>query len=366
VADYRGRLDSVTRLGIVGCNYGRTVLLPAFRVDPRCAVVALAGSDEARTRELARAAQVPKAYGDWRALVEDKEVDAVAIATPPGLQAEIARAALARDKPVFAEKPLARTLADARAMLRAAEESRRPTMVDFNYTEIPAWRMAKGLLEQGAIGRLRHLAVSWFTENYATRMRLKHWKTSGEAGGGALGNLASHSLHYLEWFCGPLTGLCARLSGLPDDPGIEANAVLALAFRSGASGSFAMSSGAYLGSGHRLEFYGEDGTLVLANTTGDYMRGFTLRHARRPAETLAAVTVEADPLDRQYPKEARVAPVARLAGRFLDAVENGTLVKPGFAEGYRVQQLIDAARRSSRQGAWIDVATGEAGGESAA
>ncbi|MBI4367745.1 MAG: Gfo/Idh/MocA family oxidoreductase, partial [Deltaproteobacteria bacterium] len=74
------------RLGIGGSNYGRTVQLPAFRADPRCQVVALAGSDAGRTAELARAAGVPKAYGGWRALVEDSDVQAVAIATLPSLQ----------------------------------------------------------------------------------------------------------------------------------------------------------------------------------------------------------------------------------------------------------------------------------------
>src|SRR3972149_3053446 len=78
------------RLGIVGCNYGRTVLLPAFRTDPRCEVVALAGTDAARTANLAREAGVPPAFGNWAELVENKTVDAVAIATPPRQQPAIA------------------------------------------------------------------------------------------------------------------------------------------------------------------------------------------------------------------------------------------------------------------------------------
>ena len=98
------------RLGIVGTNYGRNVLLPAFRADPRCQVVALAGSDAARTGELARAAGVAKGYGDWRALVEDADVQAVAIATLPSLQAQIAIRALELGKPVFIEKPMASDL----------------------------------------------------------------------------------------------------------------------------------------------------------------------------------------------------------------------------------------------------------------
>ena len=69
------------RLGIVGCNYGRMVQLPAFRNDPRCEVVALAGSDQARTAKLARQSGIAAAFGDWQAMLEQADIDAVVIAT---------------------------------------------------------------------------------------------------------------------------------------------------------------------------------------------------------------------------------------------------------------------------------------------
>ncbi len=342
------------RVGIVGSNYGRLVQLPAFRLDPRCQVTALAGSDAARTADLARASGIEHAFAAWPQLVESDAVDAIAIATPPRLQPEIALAALRLGKPVFAEKPMAGDLEAAAAMLRQAGAT--PTMVDFNFTEVMAWQKAKAMLDDGAVGRLRHVIVNWNVENNATRLRLKHWKTNAEAGGGALGNIASHSLHAFEWFCGPITGLSARLSGLPDDPAMETTVSLSLAFRSGAAGHFAMSCASYLGTGHRMEFYGEDGTLVLANPTSDYMRGFTVSHARRPAEALVPVAVDDDPLDRQFPTETRIAPVSRLMHRFLDAIEQRRPAVPGFAEGYRVQVLLDAVRRSHAAGHWIEIA----------
>jgi predicted dehydrogenase len=343
----------VIRLGIVGCNYGRTVLLPAFRLDPRCEVVALAGTDQARTSKHASEANVPEAFGDWRRMVERDTIDAIAIATPPRLQPEIAIAALKRGKPVFVEKPMAADLAGADAMLR--EAGTLPTMMDFGFTEIMAWRKARALLDGGAIGRLRHVVVNWNVENASARLRLKNWKTNADAGGGALGNLASHSLHYLEWFGGPVAGLSARLSGLPDDPAFQTNVTLSLAFQSGAAGSLALSAASYLGSGHRLEFYGEDGTLILSNPTADYFRGFTLSHARRPAAALDTVAVDDDPLDK-FPAEARIAPVSRLASHFLEAIEQRQPASPGFAEGYRVQVLIDAVQRSHAGGRWLEIA----------
>lgn len=342
------------RVGIVGCNYGRLVHLPAFRLDPRAQVIALAGRDAARTAGLARDADIPLAFGHWAELVDHPQVDAITIAAPPGLQPAIAMRALELGKPVFAEKPIAAGLPDAEAMARTAAASGRATMVDFNFSAILVWRKAKQLLEQGAIGRLRHVTVNWNVENYGTRMRIRNWKADGAEGGGALGNFVSHSFHYLEWLCGPIAGLSARLSGLPDDPAFETGATISMGFRSGAAGTVVMSCASYLGSGHRLEFYGDEGTLTLVNATPDYMRGFELRVARRPASALSPVEVD-DPVDRQFPADGRIAPVSRLAADFLDAIETGRPAVPGFAEGLRVQVLLDTARHANKLGRWLDI-----------
>lgn len=342
------------RLGIVGINYGRLVQLPAFRADPRCEVVAMAGSDAARTAERAREANVPKGYGDWRALVEDPQVQAVAIATMPSLQSKVALRALELGKPVFAEKPLASTLSDARAMLDAARKSGLPTVIDFNFHQIAAWLRAKSMLDEGRIGALRHVTVHWHVESYAIQKRMRNWKTVGDDGGGVLGNFISHCFHYLEWFVGPLGGLSARVGGLPGVADLETTVAMAMTFKSGPLVSLSMSCASYLAAGHRIEFFGEDGTLVLHNPNADYMRGFTLYHGTRQTGALAPVPVE-DPIDAQFP-DGRIAPLSRLANMFFDAIEKGGTPTPGFAEAYRVQQLIDAAQRANRAGVWMNVA----------
>jgi len=342
----------VIRIGIVGSNYGRTVQLPAFRADSRCKVVALAGSNAARAAEFARAEGIAKGYGDWRALVEDKDVEAVAIATLPSLQAPIAIRALELGKPVFAEKPLANDLAGAGAMLKQAVTSGKPTMIDFNFHQIMGWQRAKAMLDANAIGALRHVTVHWHVESRAIQHRMRSWKTIGDDGGGVLGNFISHCFHYLEWFCGPIAGLSARVAGLPDDSELETTVAMSLQLASGPLVSLSMSCASYLGIGHRLEFFGEDGTLVLHNPAADYMRGFELFHARRP-DALQRIPVD-DPVDAKYP-DGRIAPVSRLVKIFVDAIEGRGRASPGFAEGYRAQLLIDAARRSHQRGAWITI-----------
>jgi predicted dehydrogenase len=339
----------VIRLGIVGCNFGRAVLLPAFRIDPRCRVEALAGTVFSKTQEIAQSESIDQAFGDWRAITDHPNLDAVAIAVPPTLQPEIAIRALKAGKAVFAEKPLAANLETARAMRDQANASGRPVMIDFEFCELPAWQRAKALIDDGVLGTLRYVAVTWHVENYATRMRLKSWKTDGANGGGALGNFVSHCFYYLEHFCGSIADISATLFGLPgEEPPSESSASLAGTFTSGAGYMLSMSAASYLGSGHRIEFYGEDGTLVLSNQTSDYMRGFELLHARRPAAALERVDVP-DPDDTRYP-DGRIAPVARLAKRFIDAIETGAPAIPGASEGFRVQELIHLARISHQNG----------------
>src|SRR5262245_48889324 len=226
----------VIGVGILGCNYGRTVLIPAFRHDPRCEVVALGGTDAARTADLARATNVARGFGSWQALVEEPAVAVVAVAVPPDLQPAIAQRALELGKPVFLEKPLATDLAGARLILESARKSARPTVIDFNFPELTSWRRAKAFLDAGTVGRLRNVVVTWNFEHRATRLRLESWKTRGDGGGGLLGNFVSHCFYNLEWLCGPISGLTARLFALPGRS-TDGSIALALAFASGAGGS---------------------------------------------------------------------------------------------------------------------------------
>src|SRR5262249_28386721 len=166
--------------------------------------------DAGRTAGLARAANIGRGFGSWQALVDDPAVLVVAVAVPPDLQPPIAQRALDLGKAVFLEKPLAADLAGAQRILESARKSGRPTIVDFNFPELPSWQRAKTILEDGAIGRLHNVVVTWNFENEATRLRVENWKTRGTGGGGLLGNFVSHCFYNLEWVCGPLYRLSAR------------------------------------------------------------------------------------------------------------------------------------------------------------
>ncbi len=240
------------RLGIIGCGYGKNVVVPAFRADARCRIVSIAAAKIDSAQSAATQLGIEHAYGDWRRLVEDPAVHAVVVATPPVAQPEIVLGALRSRKAVFAEKPLAAGVGDVREMAGMAASSGLANMVDFNFTKITAFTIAREMLHKDSIGPIRHVTVNWQTESYTNRARLENWKSSAQLGGGALSNFVSHSLYYLEWFMGPISGLAARLFRIPHDPRpADTSVALAIEFRSGAAGMLNMSAAAFPGSEYR-------------------------------------------------------------------------------------------------------------------
>lgn len=295
---------------------------------------------------------IPHATNHWRELVDNPDVHALALAVPPSLQAEIALAAAKAGKHLFCEKPLALNLEQATEIVTAAGESGIVHAMDFIFGEIPPWLKMHELLKASAIGKIRQVTLAWRTETYTYRTRSRNWKTSASEGGGTLNNFASHSLYYLEWLFGPVKRLLSYLS--PRESEVEARVDAWLEFAAGFPGTISISADAFLGSGHKLEVYGESGTLVLENTTSDYANGFRLLLGSREGDKLGPVDVGS----ADTHKDGRIYPVSQIAGRFIEAILQRRKVTPNLEHGARVQALTDALRLAHRNGSWQTLAAG--------
>ena len=122
-----------------------------------------------------------------------------------------------------------------------------------------------------------------------------------------------------------------------------------LEFEGGVCGSLSVAANAFLGPGHRLDVYGENGTLVLENCSADHASGFQLRVGTRQSPSLTPVNCE-DPNEGNG--DGRVAATGAIVRRFLDAVLTGGVLKPNLADGLRVQQWIDQIRAADDRGLW--------------
>ena len=337
-------------VGIVGIGFGQHVLLPAFAQDPRCQVTAICASNDQRAMAVAKKNAIQSPYGDWRKLIDSATVNAIAIATPPALQSEIVTAAMAAGKPVFCEKPLATSLAKASSVAAAAKLAGLANMVDFEFPEISVWQECKRILTAGGVGRVRHFTVNWNVETYVVRERLNSWKTQRRLGGGTLNLFVSHVFHYLEWFFGPITELCCQMfvttPGAAQQDLSETLVNLSCTTADHVSGTVTVSTDAFLGTGHSLEVYGEEGTVLLRNETPDYIKGFRLLQGTRAAMKLNELSAT----ESTSSQDGRLIAVGKLVRRFIDWVESGRPEGPDFQDGLRVQQLLDCAVRSNESG----------------
>ena len=307
------------RVGVIGRRFGAQVHVPAFESDSRCVVAAVAGRD------------------DWSGLVADRSIDAISIAVPPREQPAIITEAARRGKHVFCEKPVAATLADAECALRSVTAAGVAHAIDFIFPETAAWQQARARLAAGAIGAPRHFAYSWRVETYAARMQTDSWKNRADAGGGAAGNFLPHVLFNLEWLLGRIVRL-DRSQDADRRSAMRCDGVATL--ESGMTGPISVATDAYLGSGHRLEVFGESGTLVLQNTSADYVGGFELYAGTRASGRLEAL-VRSQGGDGA---DGRIGAVAQIVHRFIDAIGDRGTVRPNLADGVRVQRLVDPFR----------------------
>ncbi len=334
------------RVGVIGVGFGQRVLVPAFRSQPVCEVTAIGCSDHQRAGEVARRLGIPHAFGSWQDLVA-ADVDAIAVAVSPKIQAQIIPAALERGLAVFAEKPLADSLTAAEMIAAKAAAAGLPNLIDFEFLEVEAWKQTQTLLASGRLGTLRHVVVTWIVDSAPPpKDAVVSWKDNAEAGGGVLNNFVSHTFYYLERLVGPIVSLQARLARAPHEVGTSDTFVsLILDFAAGTVGSVAVGRRTAFGSGHRIEFSGDNGVLILENKTRDYMRGFRLWKGERTSSELQEI-VGAD----SRSGDGRIDAVASLVERFVSWIQTGHSAVPNFAEGLRVQALIDAARRSAAGG----------------
>ena len=344
----------IINVGVIGAGFGAQVHTPAFLSQPGCKVTALYSNSSDKAKTLSEKLGIEKSYIDWKLMLDDPDIDAVSIAMPPSMQADIALEAMSKGKAVLCEKPLAIDFSSAKKMAQAAEQSGLANMIDFEFPAISQWENAKSILENGDIGRLKHLSVSWNVETYANKMGLDVWKTRSEEGGGVLNQFTSHVFHYLEWFAGPITDLSARIIKAPGDKrtGDTLN-IISVIFSSGVCGAISVSNDSYLGNGHRIEFYGELGTLILHNNTPDYVDGFRLLLGTRDSGALKPVCSDVD--QEKKLDDNRITPVSRITGRFLNWIRTGKKETPDFNAGVRVQHLMEAAKEANSSNKTIKV-----------
>lgn len=222
------------RWGIIGCgNVTEVKSGPAFALVPDSALVAVMRRSGELAADYARRHGVPRWYDDGQKLIDDPEVNAVYIATPPGSHLEYAVRCAAAGKPAYVEKPMARNFAECAQMVGAFARADVKLFVAYYRRALPRFVRVRELLLEGAIGQITqvHLQLTQPTHRHLAGGQLP-WRLQAEhSGGGNFLDLASHMLDVLDWLLGPLADVQGHAANLACPHDVEDT--VAMSFRIG-------------------------------------------------------------------------------------------------------------------------------------
>jgi len=194
--------------GIIGCgNVTELKSGPAFnKVDHSC-LVAVMRRDASKAEDYAMRHKVSKWYSHVDQLINDPEVNAVYVATPPNTHAEYAIRVMRAGKPVYVEKPMAMNEAECREMIKVSKETGQPLFVAYYRRALPYFVKVKELIDTKMIGDVRLVNLKLHNPLKPEELHPEQqfgWRVDPLiSGGGHFHDLASHQLDYLLYLLGP-------------------------------------------------------------------------------------------------------------------------------------------------------------------
>jgi predicted dehydrogenase len=358
-----------------------------FDLQARPVMAALCGRDRDKASAAAERFGWESVETDWKQLLSRDDIDIVDVCTPGDTHAEIAIAALDAGKHVLCEKPLANNVAEAEAMVAAAERAAHArgvrSMVGFTYRRVPAIELARRLVAEGRVGEVRHVRAQYLQDWATDAEGPLTWRMQKErAGSGALGDIGAHIVDLTQHITGQrissVTGLletfvkerpvATESSGLSGSAGVErgqvtvddATAFLAR-FSEGAVGVFeATRFAAGRKNAIRIEINGSRGSLAFDFEDMNVLQFHDETEAAELGGFRRILVTEPT-----HPYVGAWWPPGHLLGYehgfthqvvdLVTAIAAGDDPKPSFADGLGVQRVLAAVERSAAARRWEDV-----------
>ncbi|MET8084730.1 Gfo/Idh/MocA family oxidoreductase [Micromonospora sp. NPDC005237] len=395
--------DRELRIGMVGYAFMGAAHSQAWRtvnrvydLPARARMALICGRDTPKVAEAADRLGWDAYTTDWRDVINSADIDVVDICTPGDSHAEIALAALAAGKHVLCEKPLANTVAEARAMTAAADTARAAgvrSMCGFNYRRVPAVTMMRQMVADGRLGVIRHVRATYLQDWIVDPQFPLVWRLQKDrAGSGALGDIGAHIIDLTQFVVGqritgvsaitetfvkerPLpagsSGLAATVdgSGSVDGNGsatgpvtVDDAAIFVARLDGGALATYEASRFATgRKNALRVEINGSLGSVVFDL---ERLNELEFYDATRPTleQGFSRILVT----ESDHPYMSAWWPPGHIIGYehsfthqmrdLIEAIATGTDPAPSFADALQVQLVLDAVTRSADVGSsWTDV-----------
>ena len=327
-----------------------------------------------------------EASSDWMATISRDDIDVVDICTPNNVHAEIAIAAAKAGKHIICEKPLARTLEEARAMTKAVKEAGVTNMVAFNYRRTPAVALAKRFIDEGRIGKILNFRGTYLQDWSADPDGPLSWRFQKKiAGSGAIGDIGTHVVDMAHYLVGNISEVNAITKTYIKERPIQTGGVDKLGasdkktdaplgavdvddevlslirFETGAVGTLEATRNAYGRNNFlTLEIHGEEGSIYFNYERRDELQ---VMFADDPSDARGFRTIYTGPA---HPYGDGLWPIPGLGigysetkivecRDFFAAIVNGETPTPDFAEALQTELVADALIKSGQTGNWVTV-----------
>ncbi|MCF0192057.1 MAG: Gfo/Idh/MocA family oxidoreductase [Prevotella sp.] len=260
--------------GFIGCGeVTETKSGPAFSMIPNSEVIAVMSRTAEKAKDYARRNNIPHWYTDAQELIDDVDVNAIYIATPPSSHATFAVMAMQAGKPCYIEKPLAANYDECVRINRVSERTGVPCFVAYYRRELPYFQHVKELIDKGAVGNVLNVQIRFACPphevDYNETSKLP-WRLQPDiAGGGYFYDLAAHQFDFLQQLFGVITeakGMHANRCGIYQN--VEDSVSACFSFENGLPGS-----GSWCFVSHpsakedRIYIIGDKGTLKFSTFT---------------------------------------------------------------------------------------------------
>jgi predicted dehydrogenase len=339
-------MSDPVKIAVVGGGYGAKIPLPAYAELEEFEPVAAWSRRPERAQELASKFDLELGTSDVDELLAHPGLEAVHVAGPVSMHAEVAIAAAALGLHVLCEKPLALDLDEARAVAAAIEQAGVVCVVNYG-RRMQATRARLLELVREVLGRPRMVSISLVHDDHAEPgSRPFTWVQDASMGGGRLQGYGVHDLDLLLEAFGEVAEVAAATEvgvgerraadGTTHEVSAEDAYAILIRFRGGGLAQVSLTATARHPRGDVLEFHGDAGTVRLDADK--------LLHWGRAGEELRTE----GPL-KASSKDA----FAQVARNFHAAIRGGAPPDPSLGEALRVQALLDAIHLADDQRRWV-------------
>jgi predicted dehydrogenase len=354
------------RIGFIGTGFARKVQIPAFKMCEGAEIVSVASGSLKNAEDTARQFNVLHWTDDWQATIDNEDVDLVCISTPPIQHFEQTLYAIEKGKHILGEKPMAMNTAEAQEMTEKAQTKGILALIDHELRFQKGRQKAFYMLHNGAIGKVRHARYIFRNPARGDENLPWNWWSDKTQGGGALGAIGSHIIDTFLWltgaeisevFCQFQTNVKERKDAdgnfrkvTTDD---EFNAILRFTdndLMDDATGSVSCSMVEFPDYQHFIELIGTRGAMRIGYKGEIFITNGT--EGWHEIETVIGGSVGGI-FDSGFPSG-----FVAFAPKIVEALlENKTEIEHAatFADGLKVQKVLDAAHESNKTGCLIKV-----------